>query len=350
MPRLLRPMSRIHPVRMRKPWWRCGPNWRSTAICGWGRTRGRRMSISEPTRSRSGGGSAALEPIWLQAPKLTPADTERLAMGFLNEHQKEQLYRARATSISPTQRTFGRFRASVVRHRLGIDLVFPHHQHQGADDGRAGPPAEPEAAHAISQRPRPRDRLGRLRQIHHARRARRGGEPDAARPHHHAGGSRSSTSSSRRAATSPSARCTRTPILRRRAARRVCAKIPMSSWSVRCAIWRRSQLAITASETGHLVLGTLHTANAARTLDRVLDVFPIDQREQIRIMVSESLRGIISQQLVPRKDGKGRVLAHGDPHEYAGRRQRHPRGQDLHAPRHHPDRQKAGHEADGRFA
>jgi len=68
-------------------------------------------------------------------------------------------------------------------------------------------------------------------------------------------------------------------------------------------------LAITASETGHLVLGTLHTGSAARTLDRVLDVFPTDQRDQIRIMVSESLRGIVSQQLVPRADGNGRVLA-----------------------------------------
>lgn len=69
------------------------------------------------------------------------------------------------------------------------------------------------------------------------------------------------------------------------------------------------QLAITASETGHLVLGTLHTGNASRTLDRVLDVFPAEQREQIRIMVSESLRGVISQQLIPRKDGRGRALA-----------------------------------------
>ena len=68
-------------------------------------------------------------------------------------------------------------------------------------------------------------------------------------------------------------------------------------------------LAITAAETGHLVLGTLHTGNAPRTLDRVLDVFPSDQRDQIRIMVSESLRGIISQQLVPRADGNGRVMA-----------------------------------------
>ncbi len=68
-------------------------------------------------------------------------------------------------------------------------------------------------------------------------------------------------------------------------------------------------LAITASETGHLVMGTLHTSSAARTLDRVLDVFPVDQRDQIRQMVSESLRGVICQQLVPRCDKEGRVLA-----------------------------------------
>ena len=68
-------------------------------------------------------------------------------------------------------------------------------------------------------------------------------------------------------------------------------------------------LAITAAETGHLVLGTLHTGNAARTLDRLLDVFPVEQQDQVRMMVSESLRGIVSQQLVPRADSQGRVLA-----------------------------------------
>ena len=68
-------------------------------------------------------------------------------------------------------------------------------------------------------------------------------------------------------------------------------------------------LAITASETGHLVLGTLHTGTASRTIDRLLDVFPVDQQDQIRIMVSESLRGIISQQLIPHVSGAGRVLA-----------------------------------------
>ncbi len=68
-------------------------------------------------------------------------------------------------------------------------------------------------------------------------------------------------------------------------------------------------LALSAAETGHLVLGTLHTGSAARTIDRILDAFPVEEQDHIRVMVSESLRGIISQQLVPRKDGSGRVMA-----------------------------------------
>ena len=68
-------------------------------------------------------------------------------------------------------------------------------------------------------------------------------------------------------------------------------------------------LAITAAETGHLVIGTLHTANAARTIDRLLDVFPPEEQAQIRAMVAESLRGIICQSLIPRADGKGMALA-----------------------------------------
>jgi twitching motility protein PilT len=68
-------------------------------------------------------------------------------------------------------------------------------------------------------------------------------------------------------------------------------------------------LAITAAETGHLVFGTMHTTSAARTIDRILDVFPPDEQPQIRSMISESIRGIVCQQLIPRKDGKGRALA-----------------------------------------
>ncbi len=69
------------------------------------------------------------------------------------------------------------------------------------------------------------------------------------------------------------------------------------------------QLAITASETGHLVFGTLHTASASKTIDRIVDAFPAGQQAQIRIMVSESLRGVVSQQLLARADGQGRVPA-----------------------------------------
>ena len=69
------------------------------------------------------------------------------------------------------------------------------------------------------------------------------------------------------------------------------------------------RLAITASETGHLVFGTLHTTSATRTIDRLLDVFPPGEQSQIRAMVSESLKGVISQRLLPRADGKGRAPA-----------------------------------------
>ena len=69
------------------------------------------------------------------------------------------------------------------------------------------------------------------------------------------------------------------------------------------------EMAISASETGHLVIGTLHTADAANTLNRVLDVFPASQQTQIRIMLSHALRGIICQNLVPSADG-GMALAY----------------------------------------
>jgi twitching motility protein PilT len=69
------------------------------------------------------------------------------------------------------------------------------------------------------------------------------------------------------------------------------------------------QLALTAAETGHLVFGTLHTNNAAKTIDRIIDVFPEGQQAQIRAMLSESLRGVVAQTLFVRKDQKGRVPA-----------------------------------------
>jgi len=68
-------------------------------------------------------------------------------------------------------------------------------------------------------------------------------------------------------------------------------------------------LAMTAAETGHVVFGTLHTNSAPKTIDRIIDVFPQEQQAQIRVMLSESLRGVIAQTLFPRQDKKGRIAA-----------------------------------------
>jgi twitching motility protein PilT len=67
------------------------------------------------------------------------------------------------------------------------------------------------------------------------------------------------------------------------------------------------ETAITAAETGHLVFSTLHTTGAARTIDRVIDAFPADRQEQVRVQMSTNLRAVISQLLLPKKDGSGRI-------------------------------------------
>ncbi len=248
-----------------------------------------------------------IEPIWIQADKLTAADTERLAMGFLSDVQKATL-QARGDVDFAYATDFGRFRASVVRHRLGLDLVF----------------------RIINTRLRSMDELG---------------FPEVMKmlTKYHNGlilvtGSVGSGKSTTLAAMVDY-------INENRSDHIITLEDPIEYIiaSKNCHVTQREvhthtksfgaalrgalredpdvimvgemrdletiSLAITASETGHLVLGTLHTGNAARTLDRMLDVFPTDQREQIRVMVSESLRGIVSQQLVPRADGSGRVLA-----------------------------------------
>ena len=69
-------------------------------------------------------------------------------------------------------------------------------------------------------------------------------------------------------------------------------------------------LAMTAAETGHLVMGTLHTSSAAKTIDRIIDVFPAAEKEMVRAMLSVSLQGVIAQTLLKRAGGKGRVAAH----------------------------------------
>lgn len=256
-----------------------------------------------PTWRRFG----TLEPIWLQADKLTAADTERLAMGFLNDAQK-QLLEERGDVDFAYANAEGRYRTSVVRHRLGYDLVF----------------------RIIQTNVRTMDELGLPQQLKML-------------TQYHNGlvlvtGSVGSGKSTTLAALVEEVNRARkehiitledpieylfTPAGCQVNQREVHTHTESFGAALRGALredpdvimvgemrdLETISLAITASETGHLVLGTLHTGNAARTLDRILDVFPVDQREQIRIMVSESLRGVISQQLVPRIDGTGRALA-----------------------------------------
>src|SRR5690606_8193325 len=69
------------------------------------------------------------------------------------------------------------------------------------------------------------------------------------------------------------------------------------------------QTAITAAETGHLVLSTLHTSSAAQTIERIIDVFPGEQQQQIRNQLANTLVGIVSQRLLPRSDQPGRIAA-----------------------------------------
>jgi len=248
-----------------------------------------------------------LQPIWPSATKLTSDETAALAERFLTDAQIIQL-NERGDADFAYANAFGRFRASVVRQRLGIDLVF----------------------RIINTKVRTMDELGLPESLKLLTRYQNGlilvtGSVGSGK------------------STTLAALVEQVNIERREHIITLEDPIEYIFEPKGCHITQREvhthtrsfgaalrgalredpdvimvgemrdletiSLAITAAETGHLVLGTLHTSNAARTLDRLLDVFPVDQQEQIRIMVSESLRGIISQQLVPRADGKGRVLA-----------------------------------------
>ena len=88
-----------------------------------------------------------------------------------------------------------------------------------------------------------------------------------------------------------------------------CAKIPDIILVGEMRDLETIELALTAAATGHLVFGTLHTPSAAKTIDRVIDVFPADQQNQIRNTLSESLKGVVAQNLLKRIDVKGRVAA-----------------------------------------
>lgn len=262
------------------------------------------LGVNSPPVWRLNG---TLGPIWPGASKLTANDTAMLVDGFLSEAQKTLLNERGDADFAYANR-FGRFRTSVVRQRLGIDLVF----------------------RIINTKVRTMDELGLPESLKLLTRYQNGLILVT--------GSAGSGKSSTLAALVEQVNLERRehiitledpieyifePKGCHITQREVHTHTRSFSTALRGALredpdvimigemrgLETISLAITAAETGHLVLGTLHTGNASRTLDRLLDVFPVDQQAQIRIMVSESLRGIISQQLIPSADGNGRVLA-----------------------------------------
>ncbi len=249
----------------------------------------------------------SLTPIWEDAEPLTAADTERLAKSFLTERELTRLEKTGDVDFAYAN-DLGRFRASVVRQRLGLDMAFriinttvrsmddlglpetlkpltQYHNGLVLVTGAVGSGKSTTLAAMV-------DEVNGARQDHII---------TLEDPIEYIFSSRTCHVNQREVHTHTASFAA--------ALRGALREDPDVIMVGEMRDLETIQLAITASETGHLVLGTLHTGNAPRTLDRVLDVFPVDQRDQIRIMVSESLRGIVSQQLVPRLDGTGRVLA-----------------------------------------
>ncbi|MCU0796417.1 MAG: type IV pilus twitching motility protein PilT [Akkermansiaceae bacterium] len=249
-----------------------------------------------------------LQPIWNDHPPLTAADTERLARSFLEDREWNRLQEKGDVDFAYSNDE-GRFRASVVKQRLGYDLVFRiinttirtleelrlptehiipltrYHNGLILVTGSVGSGKSTTLAALV-------DFINKDREDHILTLE----DPieyvfDSIGCHVNQREVHLHTESFAKAL---------------RGALREDPDVIMVG---EMRDLETIQLALTAAETGHLVLGTLHTGNAPRTLDRILDVFPTDQRDQIRIMVSESLRGVLSQQLVPRADGQGRVLA-----------------------------------------
>lgn len=262
------------------------------------------LAVNSPPMWRRFG---ILQPIWDDAPVLTAQDTEALAMGFLSAAQKHHLADIGDVDFAYAN-SFGRFRTSVVRQRLGLDLVFRiiSSNLRSMDDlglpsvlklltqyqnglvlvtGSVGSGKSTTLAALV-------DEINKARHDHII---------TLEDPIEYIIPSKGCHVTQREVHTHTKSFAN--------ALRGALREDPDVIMVGEMRDLETISLAITASETGHLVLGTLHTANAARTLDRVLDVFPVDQRDQIRIMVSESLRGIVSQQLVPRADGQGRALA-----------------------------------------
>ena len=249
----------------------------------------------------------ALEPIWPDAPRLTGEQTAALAESFVPDVYKTELS-TRGDSDFAYANEFARYRTSVVRQRLGIEIVFR------VINSKVRTMDELELPERLKLLTRYQNGLilatgsvgtgksttlaAMIEQINMERRDHIITLED---PIEYIITSKNCHVSQREVFTH-----TESFAAALRASLREDPDVIMVG---EMRDLETISLAITASETGHLVLATLHTSNASRTLDRLLDVFPADQQAQIRVMVSESLRGVISHQLIPKKDGTGRVLA-----------------------------------------
>jgi len=248
-----------------------------------------------------------LRPIWTNADKLAARDTQQLAESFLTERQRT-LLEERGDADFAYVNAHGRYRTSVVRQRLGIDLVFRIVNTQVRTMDELGLPAHLKLITRYQNglilvtgpvgSGKSTTLAALIEQVNIERHEHIITLED---PIEYIFEPKNCHITQREVHTH-----TRSFSAALRGALREDPDVIMVG---EMRDLETISLAITAAETGHLVLGTLHTSNASRTLDRLLDVFPTDQQEQIRVMVSESLRGIISQQLVPRADGGGRVLA-----------------------------------------
>jgi twitching motility protein PilT len=262
------------------------------------------LSVNAPPIWRLHG---TLQPIWPDAPRFTSEQTLALAEGFLLNQHKTQL-RERGDADFAYTNSFGRYRTSVVRQRLGVDLVFRIINREVCTMDELGLPEHLKLLTRYQNglvlvtgsvgSGKSTTLAGLVEQVNIERREHIITLED---PIEHVLEPKGCHITQREVHTH-----TRSFAAALRGALREDPDVIMVG---EMRDLETISLAITAAETGHLVLGTLHTSNASRTLDRLLDVFPPDQQEQIRIMVSESFRGVISQQLIPRANGKGRVLA-----------------------------------------
>lgn len=263
------------------------------------------LGVSSPPLIRLHGGLAPLIP---DAPVLKPDQTQRLLFGMLDETRKKQLIDLGEIDFSYDIKDVGRFRASIVKQRLGYDGVFriinaivrtmdelglPEHLKQLTKyqnglvlvTGPAGSGKSTTMASLIEEVNRNRhDHIITLED-----------------PIEYVFDPKGCHISQREVHTHTESFGA--------ALRGALREDPDVIMVGEMRDLETISLAITAGETGHLVFGTLHTSSAGRTLDRILDAFPVEQQSQIRTMVAGSLRGIISQQLIPRLDGTGRVLS-----------------------------------------